>query len=256
MSNFKEIPTPKEFFWADPFVIDKDEKSYIFFEEYVYKTHKGHLSVIEYDHTIGKFSDTKEILHTPYHLSYPFMLEYEGENYMIPEGCKDGDIKLYKAINFPYEWEVERVLIDNIVAADTTLFFKDGFWWIFVNIEDKKGFSMNEELSIFYCKDFLKDEWIPHKQNPIISSVQTSRPAGGIIEYKNEYYRPSQNSVGCYGRSTNFNKIIKLSTEEYEEQFVSEITPEMIDGIYAVHTYNSSKKMTVVDGLKKIGRFV
>jgi hypothetical protein len=56
LSDFKEIPTPKEFFWADPFVVDKDDKSYIFFEEYVYKTHKGHLSVIEYDHKTAEFS--------------------------------------------------------------------------------------------------------------------------------------------------------------------------------------------------------
>jgi hypothetical protein len=255
MSNFKEIPTPKEFFWADPFVIDKDEKSYIFFEEYVYKTHKGHLSVIEYDHDSGIFSESKEILNTNYHLSYPFIMEYDGDIYMIPEGSKDRDIKLYRAKNFPFEWEVVKTLLDDIVAVDTTLFYHEDRWWMFVNLAQKDGVSLNDELYIYYCDDFLKDNWTPHTQNPVISSLQTSRPAGNIIKYKEDYYRPSQNSVGWYGRSTNFNKIVKLTADEYKEEFVSEIVPEMIDGIYAVHTYNSSKKLTVVDGLKKIRRF-
>ena len=73
--------------------------------------------------------------------------------------------------------------------------------------------------------------------------------------YKDDYYRPSQNSVGWYGRSINFNKILTLTPDVYEEEFVSEITPEFVDGIYAVHTYNASKRLTVIDGLKKIGRF-
>ncbi len=256
MSDFKEIPTPKEFFWADPFVVDKDDKSYIFFEEYVYKTHKGHLSVVEYDHCSGKISEAREVLNTPYHLSYPFIMEHEGEFYMIPEGSKDRDIKLYRAKNFPLEWEEIRTLIDNIVAVDTTLFYKDNSWWMFTNVAEYEGLSLNDELYIYHCKDFLKDEWIPHTQNPVISSLQTSRPAGGIIDYEGDYYRPSQNSVGWYGRSTNFNKILTLTPDVYKEKFVSEITPDFIDGIYAVHTYNSSKRLTVVDGLKKIKRFL
>jgi hypothetical protein len=255
MSDFKMIESPKEFFWADPFVVDKDNKSYIFFEAYVYKTHKGHLSVMEYDHKSGTMSEAKEILNTPYHLSYPFMMEHEGEFYMIPEGSKDKDIKLYRATNFPYEWEVVRTLMDDIIAVDTTLFYKDDNWWMFTNVVEYEGMSLNEELYLYHCKDFLKDSWIPHTQNPIISSLQTSRPAGGIIKFKDDYYRPSQNSVGWYGRSTNFSKILTLTPNEYREEFISEITPDFIDGIYAVHTYNASKKMTVVDGLKKIGRF-
>lgn len=255
MSSFKEIPTPKEFFWADPFVVDKDDKSYIFFEEYVYKTHKGHLCVIEYDHKSEIFSQAKEILNTPYHLSYPFIMEYNNNVYMIPEGSKDKDIKLYKATNFPHDWELIKVLLKDIVAVDTTIFKKDGLWWMFANVSSKDEFSLNEELNIYYCEDFLKDEWEPHVQNPVVSSLQTSRPAGSIMEYNGDYYRPSQNSVGWYGKSTNFNKIITLTKDEYKEEFISEITPNLVDGIYAVHTYNSSKKLTVIDGLKKIRRF-
>jgi hypothetical protein len=183
------------------------------------------------------------------------MMEHEGEFYMVPEGSADGDIKLYKAKTFPHEWELVRVMIPDIVAVDMTLFYKDDRWWMFANVVEKDGFSANDELYIYHCKDFLTDEWIAHTQNPVISSVETSRPAGHILTYNDELYRPSQNSVGWYGRATNFNKIVTLTEDEYKEEFVSEITPEFVDGIYAVHTYNASKKLTVIDGLKKIRRF-
>ena len=145
--------------------------------------------------------------------------------------------------------------MDDVIAVDTTLFYKDGIWWMFTNMVEKDNLSLNEELCIFWCKDFLIDEWIPHAQNPVISSLKTSRPAGGIIEQKGEFYRPSQNSVGWYGKSTNFNKISTLTPDVYEEEFVSEIIPDLVVGTYAIHTYNTSKKITVIDGLKKIWRF-
>ena len=143
----------------------------------------------------------------------------------------------------------------DVVAVDTTLFYKDETWWMFTNIIEKDGLSLNEELYIYHCKDFLKDTWVAHVQNPVVSSLQTSRPAGNIIEHNGSFYRPSQNSVGWYGKSTNFNKILTLTPNVYKEEFVSEITPEMVNGIYAVHTYNSSQKITVIDGLRKIRRF-
>ncbi len=255
MSRFKKIKTPNAFFWADPFVIDKDNKSYIFFEDYVYKTGKGHISVIEYDHGSGKLSEPTVVIDTDYHQSYPFIFEHEDEIYMIPEGSKDKDVKLYRAVEFPYKWEVQRVLMKDVEAVDVTLFFHNDKWWMFTNMIEKSGQSLNEELYIFYCDDFLKDEWKPHAKNPIISDIRSSRPAGKIISYKNDFYRPSQNSAGGYGYSTNFNKIIKLNTKEYKEEFISEITPDFIEGIKAVHTYNSSEKLTVIDAVCKIRRF-
>jgi len=255
ISKFIKIETPKHLFWADPFVIDKDNKSYIFFEDYVYKTKKGHISVIVYDHKTKELSKPRVVIDTAYHQSYPFILEYEDEIYMIPEGSKDKDVKLYKAIDFPYKWEVVRTFFKGKEAVDMTLFFYESRWWLFTNMIEEQGQSLNEELYIFYCDDFRVDKWKSHKQNPVIRSVQTSRPAGKVIEYKGDFYRPSQNSVGSYGYSTNFNKIKLLTPSEYEEEFVSEITPDFLDNITAIHTYNSSQYITVVDVVHKIRRF-
>ena len=255
LSKFKKIDTPKHLFWADPFVIDKDNKSYIFFEDYIYKTGKGHISVIEYDHKTKSTTKPSIVIDTAYHQSYPFIMEYEGEIYMIPEGSKDKDIKLYKAADFPHKWEVVRTFFQGKEAVDMTLFYNEGKWWLFANMIEETGQSLNEELYIFYCDDFRTDEWKPHQKNPVIRSIQTSRPAGKIISYNGTLYRPSQNSVGSYGYSTNFNRILKLTSEEYQEEFVSEITPHFIKNAQAIHTYNSSEKLTVIDVVHKIRRF-
>jgi hypothetical protein len=255
ISSFKPIHPPKNLFWADPFVIDKDEKSYIFFEDYVYKTKKGHISVIVYDHQTKKLSTPSVVIDTSYHQSYPFIMEHDGEIYMIPEGSKDKDVKLYRSVDFPHKWEVERTFFKGKEMVDITLFSYDGKWWLFANMIEESGQSLNEELYIFYCDDFRTDEWLPHAQNPVISDIETSRPAGKILSYNGDFYRPSQNSVCSYGYSTNFNKIIKLTPDEYQEERVSEITPAFIKNARAIHTYNSSQKLTVIDVLHKIRRF-
>ena len=47
--RFKHIMPPKDRFWADPFIIARDNKYFIFIEELLYSTQKGHISVIVMD---------------------------------------------------------------------------------------------------------------------------------------------------------------------------------------------------------------
>ena len=46
--EFKKIIPPKDRFYADPFLIEFDNY-YIFIEELMYNTKKGHISVIKMD---------------------------------------------------------------------------------------------------------------------------------------------------------------------------------------------------------------
>ena len=50
-STYKIIP-PKDRFWADPHVLFKDNKYYIFIEEYIFNKKKGHISVIQINKNI------------------------------------------------------------------------------------------------------------------------------------------------------------------------------------------------------------
>ena len=81
-SKFIELIPPKDTFWADPFVIYKNEKYYIFLEEFDNSKNKGHLSVITLDEN-GNYSKPLKFLERDYHLSYPSIFEFENQLYLI-----------------------------------------------------------------------------------------------------------------------------------------------------------------------------
>jgi len=45
------------------------------------------------------------VLDEPYHLSYPYVFEWQGDYYMVPESYQVNSILLYRAVNFPTDWE-------------------------------------------------------------------------------------------------------------------------------------------------------
>ena len=219
--QFKKIIPPKDKFWADPFVVKEDGEYYIFFEEYLYKTKKGHLSVLKIDKK-GNYTEPKIILNKDYHLSYPFVFKDRGSFYMIPETKGNNTIELYKCIEFPNKWELEKVLMKDIQAVDATILKKDNQYWMFVNIQDHQGVSTVDELFFVFKRiGFRTVGTSPSK--PVISDVRSSRSAGKIFEYNGELFRPSQNNAKQYGHAMNINKIVTLNKESYKENVVSRV---------------------------------
>lgn len=252
--KFKKIIPPKDRFWADPHVIFKDGKYYVFFEEYMYKTGKAHISYLMIDEN-GNCTLPKKIIDKPYHLSYPFVFSYDKEFYMVPESCQNRTIELYKCIDFPEKWELAKVLMKDINAVDTTLLMKDGKWWIFVNIEEDKGDPFWDELFLFYSTDLLGTEWISHPQNPVVSDVKSARSAGKIFTYNGKLYRPSQNNLYRYGYGMKINLIETLNETEYKEVCTNTIEPYWDKNILGTHTINFVKGLTVIDGELKSARY-
>ena len=248
--RFKKMVPPADRFWADPFVKEKDGKFYIFIEELMYDANKGHISVITMDEK-GNVSEPVKVLEKSYHLSYPFLIEDDGDLYMIPETKQNKTIELYKCIQFPHKWEYERTLINNIEAVDTTVIVKSNKFWLFTNIAVNKGASNLEELYIFSADTLYSDKWISHAKNPVVSDVKKSRPAGGLFAHNNNLYRPSQNNTVTYGYGMKINKVLILNEFDYVEEEVSSILPNWDTEIIATHTLNHDDKLTVIDGLLK-----
>ncbi|MFZ9848350.1 MAG: glucosamine inositolphosphorylceramide transferase family protein [Flavobacteriales bacterium] len=250
INEFIKIVPPKDRFWADPFILQRNNKYYIFLEELYYSDKKGHISVMTMDEK-GNYFMPEKVLVTNYHLSYPFLIEDNGELYMIPETKKNRTIEVYKCTQFPNIWELELVLFDNIDAVDSTILFKDGKYWLFANVVSNKGASALDELHIFYSDKLLSKNWIAHAQNPVISDVKQSRPAGKFFVHKNNLYRPSQNCSVRYGYGMKINQVIELSETTYIEKTVDSITPDWDKNILATHTINHVDKLTVIDASLK-----
>src|SRR6266705_2849542 len=133
---------------SDPAVlalgVEYQGRYFIFFEELPYRTGKGHLMAMEvFDN--AEPGEAQIILKQPYHLSYPFVFDWEGALYMIPETAENRTVELYRCEAFPQRWRLHEILLRDVDAVDTTLWREGNRWWMFVNIAEP-GVDSNDEL--------------------------------------------------------------------------------------------------------------
>jgi hypothetical protein len=251
--DFKPLIPPVDRFWADPFVWMHENKYYVFIEELLYSTHRGRIICLTLDKELN-IQSNQIVLERPYHLSYPFLFEYEGRLYMIPETKENNGVELYRCTRFPDQWEFEKTLINNIRALDATLLEAQDKWWLFANIQEKGGSSW-DTLHLYYADDPLSDHWTPHPLNPIIKDIHSARPAGRIFSDNGRLVRPSQDCSVRYGYAINFNQIVTLTETDYVETCEQTFKPTPKSSILATHTFNDTDGLTVIDAILRRRRF-
>ncbi len=250
-SVFKKLQLPPNSFRADPFLIKKDNRQFIFFEEYLYSKKKAHISVIELLQN-GNSSEATVVLDKPYHLSYPFVFEWEGYDYMVLETAANKTVELYKCKQFPQQWEFVMNLMEDISLIDVTLHFENERWWLFACTQNHSFTTSNDQLLLFYSDNLFSDKWITHPQNPVATDISNCRPAGKIFSKDGKLYRPAQNNASQqYGYALKINCIEILNEMEYKETEVFEVLPGVGNKLSAVHTINFTDDTIVIDGICK-----
>jgi hypothetical protein len=173
------------------------------------------------------------VLSRSYHLSYPFIFEYEGEMFMIPETSENRSIEVYRATEFPSRWVLHKTLLDDVIAADTTLYQEGETWWMWTSLA-REGEPNYDELSVYFAADPL-GPWTSHPMNPVVSDCRCARMAGKLFRDKqSRLIRPAQNCENEYGASLLFCEVIELTKTRYLERVVDTRTPP--DGISG-HTH-------------------
>jgi hypothetical protein len=243
--RFKYLIPPKDRFWADPFPVKVRDKYFVFFEEYIYRKDKAHISAVEMD-TGGAVGVPFKVLEKEYHLSYPFVFEWQDDYYMIPESGANRTVELYRCHSFPSEWQLESVFMEGVRAVDTTVAEVEGTWWMFLNIASDDVSYNYDELYLFHAESPL-GPWQPHRRNPVKSDARSARPAGRLFRWKGELYRPAQDCSGHYGYAISINRIVRLNPQEFREEEVSRILPAWNKSVIATHTLNSCGGLTVID---------
>lgn len=244
----KIIPDSKVF-QADPFIVFKDDKYYVFYEELVFEEYHGYLVVAELDIKNNRLINDKVILRLEHHLSFPNVFEEDGIYYMIPECADSHCVDLYECTSFPYEWKKKRTLLDNIQAVDTTpLKTKDG-WYLFTS-EHKKGADYNDELSIYKSTDLLNEPFTKLYDEPVISNVTNARMAGHFIQKDGEIFRVSQDCGKRYGHQVHINKVLQIE-DGYKEEKVETLKADF--GALGFHTYNQDHDIVIGD--MEVARF-
>src|ERR1043166_4731722 len=249
--KYKRIVPPKDRYWADPFPIFQDNAYWIFLEEYLLETAKGHISVLKIDRS-GQYEMPQKVLEQPYHLSYPFVFTHRGGWYMIPETKQNRRLEIYECVSFPNRWKFRRILLDDVEAVDPTLFHYRGRWWMFVNMVEYKGLTSTwDELFVFYTDDPVDGVWQSHARNPIVSDVRRARPAGRIFIHNGVIYRPGQDCSRCYGYGIRLHEILTLTEEEYQENEICVVEPLWAPDLLGVHTLNFERDLSVADALTR-----
>ncbi|VXA95117.1 conserved hypothetical protein [Burkholderia sp. 8Y] len=240
------IPSPGDRFYADPFLWrDAAGQVHLFFEDLPYATNKGVISHVTLDPVSGSCNaPPRVVLERPYHLSYPFLFDYAGDVFMIPETSANRTIEVYRAAPFPDAWVHHATLMENLVAADTTLFHEAGTWWLFTTIEQGGGPNW-DELHLFHAQSPF-GPWEAHPGNPVVSDCRGARMAGNVFRDEHgRLIRPAQDCEREYGAALRFWEITALSASHYAETQVAVMNaPSSRSG---VHTWNRTGDITVVD---------
>lgn len=205
-------------FVADPFMIRGTGGWWMFFELLNRRTGDGEIGLAASPDGL-RWDYQRVVLREPFHLSYPYVFEWEGNHYMIPETAASRTVRLYRARKFPFGWEFIETLASGRPFADASIFRHGGRWWMFVETSGALPFG---ELRL-YGSDELFGGWSEHPASPLrVDDPVSSRPGGRVIEDGGRLLRFSQNCATRYGLDVRAFQIEVLTPTEYRERLVVE----------------------------------
>lgn len=241
---FKIIKNNFRYWAADPFILEKDGKVYVFAELYDYVLRRGVLGYCSIEG--NKASKWKPIIRELYHLSYPCIIEHNGKLCIMPESGVDEVLTVYECVDFPEKWTQCKVLRNSVKFADTTPvpFFGKNLA-LTHNVENPE----NPVLTLIDLDDKSADVTVDGEEK------LRSRPAGYVFEQNGKLIRPAQvsdNTGEGYGKRLVFYECNLTEDLCYSETEIKEIRPEDLTydtSIYldGMHTYNSSEHYEVID---------
>lgn len=235
---------PQGRLWADPMIVRSNSQLFMFFEDYDYRLRRAHISVVEIDGG-DRIGAPRTALRADHHLSYPFVFEWQGAHFMVPETASANAVRLYRAVEFPTRWEYVQDLLSDITAVDATICKHGGHWYLFTGVSEAGGSSW-DELFLFVANTPI-GPWLPHPMNPIVSDVRRARPGGRLFRRDGVLYRPGQNSAKTYGHSLAILEVTELTPERYTERLAYRIEPNWLPGIYGCHTITMADDLMVLD---------
>lgn len=237
------------YFQADPFSLSKMGVDAVLIETFDHIQNKGIIDSIS-----SKSNVRQSILSGSVHFSYPFIFKDQGSFYLIPECHQSNKVTVYKlsldtnqsspSLNSLTVTDPVDILKD-ISAADATLFkWNDKYWLFFTKVDSI--FDGNNSLFIYYA-DSLFGPYHSHSQNPVKVDVRSTRPAGEMFEMDGHIFRFAQDCSSTYGGAITLNKILKLSSSEFEEISIKRIEP-IAPYSYGIHHIDSHFDGIVFDG--------
>jgi hypothetical protein len=241
------VPDPAVHFYADPFPVTWQGRTFVFIEELDHRIGKGYISAIEFDAN-GPVGRARPVLEENWHLSYPFLIEHAGELWMIPESMANHDVAIYRCIAFPDKWERSATLLSGVELSDATITHHNGMYYLFgAQWDGLAGFS--DTLSIYHSPD-LFGPWRPHAENPVLVDRSSARPAGNFVKRNGRLWRPAQDCAQSYGGGLLLAEVLELSPTAFRQRPHKYLKPGEYWPGRKLHTLNRAGRLEVIDGSK------
>lgn len=204
-------------FVADPFLHIQGDTFYLFFETKNSITLQGDIGVARSTDQGATWKFLGIALDEEWHLSYPYIFNHEDQIFMMPESSKKGELRLYRAVDFPLQWKLEKVILKKPLV-DSFMINHNGYYWLFGSDFSAFGAKKNGELEIWYSSSPL-GPWKPHKRNPVHNTDKSlgARNAGRPFVYNDNLYRTGQDCGETYGRRIRLFQVKVLTPDNYEE---------------------------------------
>jgi asparagine synthase (glutamine-hydrolysing) len=229
--------------WADPVLFVRDGRTWLFFEHLIEAGRTAQISCgcLESD---GMLADVRPVLRRSHHLSYPQIIEADGEVYMLPEGAQGGGLDLYRAHHFPDEWVLETRLLD-FRCVDSSIFRYGDSWWMLTSPQVVPGHA---PITWLLRSERLTGPWRFHPGGNVAADVSVARGAGAPFTYNGRLIRPSQDCSRAYGRALLFNEVETLGEAPYRERTIYRVEGGWLPKLEGVHSYTRAGEWEAIDG--------
>ena len=195
-------------FVADPFLVNDNGTWTMFFE--VYDHGQGDIGVAT-SPDASHWTYRQIVVDEPFHLSFPYVFQYQNTWYMIPESHAARNVRLYKATSFPTQWTFVQTLLDNVDFVDPMIVLHNNTWYLFASP------PTNDSLRLFTSAS-LTGPYTEHPRSPVVSgNGHISRGAGRLLDYNGQLYRYAQDDAPTYGIKTQAFQVTDLTTTTYAE---------------------------------------
>ncbi|KAL4451194.1 hypothetical protein ABPG77_009266 [Micractinium sp. CCAP 211/92] len=205
-------------FVADPFLLRRGDKLYMFYETKSTEQQKGQIGVAVSSDGGMSFQHQAVVLDLPWHLSYPFVFEHNGQVYMLPEASQSGRLTLYRATDFPLAWQEDRLLLPRPLI-DASLVEWQGRWYLLGSDHTRRGAFKNGHLEVWHAASPL-GPWEPHPANPVANGDRSQgfRSGGRLVVHDGRLLRFGQDCGQTYGHKLVAFEVTKLTPTEFEQR--------------------------------------
>ncbi|MBJ3592523.1 hypothetical protein JGC56_15500 [Salmonella enterica subsp. enterica serovar Saintpaul] len=233
-------------FQADPFIIEKDDKLYVFYEAFSFRNSKGTLRCRVLDRDLTEIDDIKleGFDDLKCHLSFPFLIHINDYLFMIPESSERKEVILFQSIEFPVRWKKIKVLISDTELTDNVFLTINETCYLLSTTRDNE--------IIIHSAENIYGQW-----QRITPSLKVSnhhhRGAGApyLVDDK-MYFLTQECTPETYGKSIYIKELVTLSDTTFDENLIDKIN-STINHSDGVHTLNFSNNYIVYD--TKINQF-